>query len=169
MKLITDKRKDEIVDWIPAELTNDMSIGADAKILWIKLWNSNKGKTKTYKEWKPLIKGLATQFGVSPRTIEYWMAELRKTGWITTLGAKNCTNTLVHLTPMLVQKTASKQMQDFAHNTTLTTDREKSLPVINTNGLTIEETATTSGDTFNNGTSVSDSNCGDYNETELPW
>ena len=103
MKLIKDKRTGkEIDDVLPASLTNDMDISAGAKLLWIKFWNSNNSKTKTYKEWKPTTKTLASQFDVDESTIKRWIKELKNTGWISKIGSRNTTNMLIHFTPMLV-------------------------------------------------------------------
>lgn len=151
MKIITDKRSDEIMDSIPVGLTNDTTISADAKLLWVKLWNSNKSKKKDYKEWKPSINGLATQFGVERTTVLRWKKELDDSGWITTIGSRNATSIIVHLVankqPVLVAK-----MQPY----TITSTMASKPPIIPVTNILSpkEKIPTESGDIFNGDTSV---------------
>ncbi len=103
MKLIRIPRKDEVRNEIPAALTDDMSISAEAKILWIKLYNSNRVKGD-YKKWTPSTQSLAIQFEVKKLSIKRWMKELKDTGWISIVGNRNDTNLFINYTPVLVSK-----------------------------------------------------------------
>jgi len=149
MKLFTRIRTDEIVDWIPAALTNDINISAEAKMLWVKLWNSNKGKKKRYNEWKPKINGLATQFNVERTTILRWKKELDDTGWISTVGSRNATKIYVHLVAQK-QPVLDAEMQLYTNTSTMA---NKSPTVLETKKLPSEENSTTSGDISNEDTS----------------
>ena len=72
MKLIKIPKNKELYNEIPAALTDDNTISAGAKILWIKLFNSNRGEGKniTYNEFKPSTQVLATILGVEKSTIK---------------------------------------------------------------------------------------------------
>lgn len=107
--------KTEYWNEIPALLTDDMTISADAVRLWVKLYNSNRGKKKTYKEWQPTINGLATMFNVTKQTILNWMRELRDKGWISTIGERDNTIVTLHYTPL-----DTKQVQNISPNATRT-------------------------------------------------
>jgi hypothetical protein len=132
MKLIKNKLKKEKWNMLPALLTDDMSVSAGAVILWTKLWNSNKGKVKGYKEWQPTTQGLATMFKVDKRTIKRWLKELKDSGWITIIGDRKNTIITIHFTPVLVSKMSPivgvKNVTQYYYNP----DSEKSLPEIET-------------------------------------
>jgi len=104
MKLIRIPRNNEVRNEIPAALTDNMSISAEAKILWIKLYNSNRGKGD-YKKFTPTIQGLATLFKVTKRSIINWMNELRDNINYTPALVKNNS-------PALVKKIAPITIKD---------------------------------------------------------
>ena len=150
MMIHTRIRDNDIMDMMPPALTNDNSISGDAKILWVKLWNSNKGKKKkNYKIWKPKINGLATQFGVERTTILRWKKELDDTGWITTVGSRNATKVYVHLVankqPVLVADLQLYTYTSTMANKSPTVLDKKVLPSFESNHINV--------DTSNKGTS----------------
>lgn len=113
MKLIRIPRNNEVRNEIPAALTDNMSISAEAKILWIKLYNSNRGKGD-YKKFTPTTQGLATLFKVTKRSIINWMNELRDNGWIHTTGERNCTTLFINYTPALVKNNSPALVKKIA-------------------------------------------------------
>jgi len=95
MKIIKIPRSNEIRNEIPAALTNDRNVSAEAKLLWIKLYNSNRGRGK-YNEWTPTTQSLATQFGVKKLSVKRWMKELKDSGWIEISGSRNSTTIIIN-------------------------------------------------------------------------
>jgi hypothetical protein len=143
MNIIPIKRKNEYRNEIPALLTDDMTISGDAKILWVKLYNSNRGKNKTYNIWKPTTQSLATQFGVDKRTIKRWLKELKDNGWIHTIGDKIDTTMFVYFTPIVVTKMSPEVVTEMSpytkHNALATKVGESALLTTTTNLEDLEE------------------------------
>lgn len=135
MKIIQNKRKSEFRNEIPALLTDNMDISAEAKILWIKLYNSNRGKGN-YIKWKPSTQSLATMFKVDKRTIKRWIKELKDTGWINILGDRNDTTVFVNYTPVIGDKndtkTGDKNVPQY-YKDALRSEASESASTINTN------------------------------------
>jgi DNA-binding transcriptional regulator YhcF (GntR family) len=104
MRISKIPRNGEVRNEIPAALTDDMTISAEAVRLWIKLYNSNRSKNKSYVKFQPTTQALATLFGVKKITIKRWMKELKDNGWIDTIGDNNDTTIIVYYTPRLVSK-----------------------------------------------------------------
>jgi DNA-binding transcriptional regulator YhcF (GntR family) len=167
-KSVRDVLKEKCItyDVIPSELRTNRSISGEAKDLYIALWNSNNGKGKDYKEWKPTTQSLATQYGVDKRTIKRWLKELKDSGWISTLGVKNDTKIIINIEPVLGTKMSPSLGTEMSPYTNTIPTEENSPAEIETNILTIAD-----GNTVNNGTSenVDLDFSGDYTEQELPW
>ena len=145
MKIVKIPRKKEIRNEIPAALTDNTTISAGAKILWVKLYNSNRGKGKgeTYQEWKPTTQALATVLGVKKLTVKRWMKELKDTGWIYTTGIRNDTILFVNYTPIVVSKkipaVVSKMIPITTKHALAATASESACTTITTNFTEIDE------------------------------
>ena len=116
MKLTQIPFKNVKGNLMPMQMVDDMSISAEAKMLWMNLYHANKGKGN-YKEYTPSTQSLATLFKVDKRTIKRWMKELKDSGWIRVVGDRNNTNVIINIESPLVSRMSPKLVSKMSPNT----------------------------------------------------